>query len=135
MKVISALILLLLLYAAICRDKRKTVLDKAKSHGILIKGEHCKVYKIYRTSSYTDGGLSRKYHNIKYFGEIIVEYPDGSRIHISEEHLRYCLKVRKHERTKTKINGIWTDKWSEWRIDPNGDDEIHNKHDLYYSTY
>lgn len=103
-------------------NARKTIVNRAQSHGIIIQGDHYKVYKIFRSSSYTDGGVYIEHHNVKYFGEVMLVSPKGVKLYISESHLRYCLSVRKHRNHKI-VDGKMTNKWAEWRIDPNGNDE------------
>ncbi len=133
---IEVLIICILPFLYMCvADARKTIINRAKSHGILIEGKHYKVYKIYRSSSYTDGGVYVKHHNVKDFGEFVLVSPEGQKLYISESHLRYCLKVRKHEDC-TEINGKMTNRWAEWRIDPNGDDERNlGENDVYEWLY
>ena len=102
-------------------EYRKGTINRAKEHGILIQGEHYSVFTILRESSYTQGEVYVKHHNVKYFGEIMLLSPEKKRIYISERHLLYCLKVRKHD-YKSKIEGKWTYRWSEWKIDLNSYD-------------
>ena len=112
-------------------ETRKRVLERALSHGIIIQGEHYKVYKICRSSSYTDGGVYVTHHEVRYFGELMLISPQAEKLHISESHLRYCLKVRKHKNSK-KIEGRMTNRWAEWRIDPNGGDDVNYEGNVLY---
>ena len=117
-------------------NSRSELIDMAKSHGVLIDGAHYKVYKIYCETSYTDGGVYVRHHGVKDFNEILLVSPDNKKTYISESHFRYCLKVKKHP-YKTVVNGKSTRWWSEWRIDPNGRDEIFfdKPNDIYLSIY
>lgn len=138
MEWIFIIVLIVIFFISICREEyKKGVIERAKTYGILICGEHYKVYTIYRESSCTDGLVYVKHHNVRYFGEMMLAAPDGRSIYISEKHLRYCLKVRKHDCKKIKINGKWTSRWSEWKIDPDGDDirDICSNNDIYLGIY
>lgn len=115
--------------------QKKGIISKAKFHGILICGEHYKVYKIYRSSSYTDGGVYIKHHDVHDFGEMVLVSSDKREIYITESHLLYCLKVRKHN-YKKQVEGKMTNKWAEWSIDNDGWDErgLANN-DVYLSLF
>lgn len=115
-------------------DGQKRIIENAKYHGILIGGVHYKVYTVYRESSYTDGGFYVEHHSVKYFGEMMLISPKGNKIYISERHLMYCLKKKKHP-CRQKIGGKWTYRWAEWTIDRYGDDERINRNDIYLSLY
>lgn len=110
---------------------REIVLERTLSQGILIQGEHYKVYKICRSSSYTDGGVYVTHHEVRYFGELMLISPQGVKLHISESHLRYCLKVRKHKNSK-EIEGRMSKRWAEWKIDPNGNDDVNFEGNVLY---
>lgn len=133
-----AIYLAIFLFGPVCyslSEKRKRVVEDAKYHGILINRVHYKVYKIYRSPSYTDGGWYIQHHDVKYFGEVMLVSPEGQKLYVSESHLRHCLRTRYHKNQKTKINGKMTNWWPEWRIDPNGDDEYLKKNDIYSWMY
>ena len=116
--------------ACCINDSKIEKVRTAKLHGILINGKHYKVYTVYISSSYTDGGVYVKHHDVKYFDEMMLLSQDREKIFISQSHLLYCLKVRKHTYSK-KIDDKWTNKWSEWEIDWNVDDELLYPNDLY----
>jgi len=129
--IIIVILLLAVFLGACCIDYAKNEKVKsAKFHGILINGKHYKVFSVYRSSSYTDGGVYVKHHNVKYFDEMMLLSQDKNKIFISQSHLLYCLKVHKHTYSK-KIDDKWTKKWSEWEIDWNVDDEILHQNDIY----
>ena len=137
MKVVIIIIIvaLLLLGYFIVEHKNEGIIRNAKSQGVIIDGKHFKVYKIYRSSSYTDGGVYKKHHDIHDFKEIMLVSPDKNKLHISEKQLIYCLKVRKHASRKM-VDGKMTNKWAEWRIDPKGWDEKGlDSNDIYLFLY
>lgn len=116
--------------------KKKSIIESAKDSGIIINGEHFKVYTIYRCSSYTEHLVSRQYHDVHYFGEIMLVSSNNQRLYTTEKRLLYCLKVRKHEHKRKVGDGDWTNKWAEWIIDPDGWDEKGlSQNDKYLSLY
>jgi len=128
---IIAIIILPFAWYSIKQGHKRRIIDDAKSNGILIDGEHCKVFTIYRYRSFTDGGVYKQYDDEQYFHEMMIEFPDKTKMYISEEHLLFCLKRRKHS-GKKEVNGKMTNKWSEWIIDPDGWDERGlDKNDIY----
>ena len=137
MKTIIIIIIVVVLFFvySIMDHKKERIIRSAKSHGVIIDGKHYRVYKIYRSSSYTDGGVYIKHHDIHDFKEIMLVSPDNNKLHITEKHLLYCLKVRKHASNKM-IGGKMTNKWAEWSIDSNGWDEKGlDSNDVYLFLY
>ena len=120
--VIIVIIIALILPCYYIKYKRNEKIRNAQRHGILIDGEHYKVYKVYRSSSYTDGGVYVKHHGVHDFHEIMLISPKDEQLFITEKHLFYCLKVRKHS-TSIVENGKTITRWAEWEIDPKGRDE------------
>lgn len=114
--------------------ERNDILRRAKSRGVIIQGVHYKVYQIYRSPSYSYGGAYIQHHDVKYFGEVMLVSPEGQKLHVTESHLKHCLRVRTHE-YKTEVDGKWTKRWAEWRIDPDGDDELLRPNDIYMFLY
>lgn len=55
----------------------------------------------------------------------------GVKLHIPESHLRYCLNGSKHKNSK-EIDGKKTARWAEWKIDPNGDDDVNFEGNVLY---
>lgn len=111
---------------------KREKIELAKRHGIKRRGKHYKVYQIYRCSSYTEGGVYRKYNDTHDFGEIMLVSPDDERMVISTRQLLYNLKKRKHDRIKRKVDGVMTDTWSEWVIDWDYEDEEGLSHNDIY---
>ena len=133
--IIIIIVATLVLVYSLIDFKRKKIVENAKSNGIIIDGKHYKVYKIYRSSSYTDGGVYIKHHDIHDFKEIMLVSPDNNKLYISEKQLLYCLKVRKHSSRKM-VDGKMTNKWAAWRIDSKGWDEKGlDSNDIYLFLY
>lgn len=135
MDILIPIVVLLIGCLGLYIGKKSSILQKAKSNGILIKGRHYKVYMLYRCSSYTDGGVYRKHHEPKYFNEVMLVSPEGERLFISESHLKYCLKVRNHKKCRKAVDGKMTSRWSEWEIDSNGNDVDYGENDIYTWLY
>lgn len=136
MNTIIVLLLVVIVFAYFIIERKKDeVIRSAQSSGIIIDGKHYMVFKIYRSSSYIDGGVYIKHNDIHDFHEIMLVSPDKNKLFISEKQLLYCLKVRKHPSRK-EVNGKMTNKWAEWRIDPQGWDEKGLKsNDVYLFLY
>lgn len=110
-------------FLAFCyKDARQRTIQRAKCHGIIIGGEHYKVYRVFRCESVTVGGLYEKFHGIHDFGEVLLVSPEGEEKMTTVSRLLFCLRKRKHGAPKI-INGEKINRWSIWEIDPNGSDE------------